>query len=76
MRVKVQPIILGAPTGLSLGWPTIPIPTRSIVQLGEPIELGHPPEAADDPGVLQVIYDKVVGQMQATMDTLAIELRG
>lgn len=76
MRVKVQPIILGAPTGLSLGWPTLPMPTRSLVQLGEPMELGYPPEAADDEGIVANVHDKVVATMQATMRTLRAELDG
>jgi 1-acyl-sn-glycerol-3-phosphate acyltransferase len=74
MRVKVQPVILGAPTGVSLGWPTVPLPTRSIVQLGEPIEHGYGPDAADDDGIVSNLYDKVVSTMQATMRELRREL--
>lgn len=76
IRAKIMPIQLGAPTGISLGWPTLPLPTSSIVELGEPMELGYPPEAADDPGIVQNIYDKVTSTMQATMDALAEERRG
>jgi 1-acyl-sn-glycerol-3-phosphate acyltransferase len=74
MRVKVMPIIVGAPTGLSLGWPTLPMPTRSIVQLGEPIDHGYGPDAADDEGIVANLYEKVVSTMQATMGSLRREL--
>ena len=76
MRVKVYPISLGLPWGVGIGLPTIPMPTTSIVDVGQPIELGLPPEAADDPVVLKGLYDKLTGDMQATMDRLAVELRG
>lgn len=71
MRVKVNPILIGAPWGISVGLPTIPLPARTTVQLGPPIDLGHGPEAADDEGIVRACYDKVLGQMQATMDALA-----
>ena len=76
MRVKVMPIVVGAPTGLSLGWPTVPMPTRSIVQLGEPIDHGYGPDAADDDGIVDNLYEKIVSTMQATMRSLRRELRG
>src|SRR5438270_5436120 len=39
MRVKVMPIMLGAPRGISFGLPTLPMPTKTTVQLGPTLEL-------------------------------------
>jgi 1-acyl-sn-glycerol-3-phosphate acyltransferase len=77
-RVKVFPVVLGAPWGLSFGLPTVPLPTKVTVQLCPPIDLAarHGPDAADDEAVVQACYDQVVATMQEAMDGLVAERRG
>lgn len=76
MRLKVYPISIGLPWGVGVGLPTLPLPTRSITDVGPPIHLGMGADAADDEVAVADVYDKVSGEMQATMDRLAAELRG
>ena len=38
-RLKVMPIMVGAPWGLSFGLPTLPLPAKATVQLGPPNDL-------------------------------------
>ena len=75
MRVKVMPIMLGLPWGISFGLPTIPLPTRTTVDVGAPIDLaeryGAHPDESD--AVIKWIYDDVTGEMQRTMDRLVAE---
>ena len=61
MRLKVAPVVVGLPTGVSLGWPTIPLPTKATVQLGAPIDVAaeYGPDAADDDEALAKIYDRI-----------------
>lgn len=76
MRVKVSPIVLGPPFGISLGMPTLPLPAKVTVQLAKPIDLatlGFGPDDADDPAVLGECYRAVTTSMQATLDQLAAE---
>ena len=74
LRVKTYPILLGPPWGLSLGIPTFPLPGAKVtVQICEPIDLGHPPEAADDDGIVAELYDAITSRMQAVLDDLARE---
>ena len=75
MRVKVMPIMLGLPWGISFGLPTLPMPARITTQVGPDGDLGarFGPEAADDDEVVQAIYDEVTSLMQRTMDGLVAE---
>jgi 1-acyl-sn-glycerol-3-phosphate acyltransferase len=75
MRVKVSPIVLGPPFGISLGMPTFPLPAKVTVQLAKPIDFSDRfgPEDADDPRVLAECYRAVTTSMQATLDQLAAE---
>jgi 1-acyl-sn-glycerol-3-phosphate acyltransferase len=75
MRVKVMPIMLGAPWGISFGLPTLPLPAKVTVDVGAPIDL-HARYGAvdlDDKDAVKRIYDDITGQMQATMDRLVNE---
>lgn len=74
-RVKVQPILLGLPWGISPGLPTLPLPAQITVDVGPPIDLAarYGPEAADDDDVVAACYDEVTGTMQQTLDRLAAE---
>ena len=75
MRVKVMPIMLGLPWGISFGLPTIPLPTKTTVDVGAPIDLAerYGASADDDDGVIRWIYDDLTAEMQCTMDMLVAE---
>ena len=75
MRVKVMPIMLGLPWGISFGLPTLPMPAKVTVDVGAPIDLAaqYGSDAADDDAVVQRIYEDVTGGMQRTMDDLVAE---
>lgn len=68
-RIKVQPILLGLPWGISPGLPTIPLPSKATVQICEPIELGGV-DPDDDPAV-DALYERITGTMQSVLDELA-----
>ena len=75
MRVKVMPIMLGLPWGISFGLPTLPLPAKVTVDVGAPIDLAaHYGASADDgDAVIKWIYDDITSQMQRTMDRLVGE---
>ena len=75
MRVKVMPIMLGLPWGVSFGLPTLPLPARVVTQVGPVVDLPRRfgPEVADDEATVQAIYDEVTTLMQRTMDGLVAE---
>jgi hypothetical protein len=75
MRVKVMPIMLGLPWGISFGLPTLPLPAKVTVDVGAPIDLKerYGADASDGDGVIKWIYDDVTAQMQRTMDALVAE---
>jgi 1-acyl-sn-glycerol-3-phosphate acyltransferase len=75
MRVKVMPIMLGLPWGISFGLPTIPLPTKTTVDVGAPINLAERYDAApdDSDAVIKWIYDDLTAEMQRTMDGLVAE---
>ena len=69
-RSESFPVFLGLPWGVGVG-PLfhLPLPVRTLVEVGPPIPVHeHPPEAADDEGTVQALYDVVVGTLQAMMD--------
>ena len=75
-RLKVYPIMIGPPWGISLGLPAVPLPTKTTVQLCPPIDLaaeGLGPEAADDDEVVQAAYERVTSTMQQVLDGLVEE---
>jgi 1-acyl-sn-glycerol-3-phosphate acyltransferase len=74
-RVKVMPVMVGLPWGVSFGLPTIPLPSKATVQLGTPIDLSAQfgPEAANDERVLERCYDQITGTMQGMLDELVAE---
>ena len=71
LRSDTWPIYLGLPWGVAVG-PVfhLPLPVKCITRFLPPIDLGHPPEAADDPVVLRELYDLVTGRMQAALTEL------
>ena len=75
MRVKVMPIMLGLPWGVSFGLPTLPLPTKTTVDVGSPIDLAdrYGADADDGDAVIKWIYDDLTAEMQRTMDRLVAE---
>jgi 1-acyl-sn-glycerol-3-phosphate acyltransferase len=73
LRINVLPLVAGPPWGIApVQLPTWPLPARVTVRLGEPVDWSHlPPEAADDPEVVQRCYDEFVDRMQTELDDLA-----
>lgn len=70
LRSPSFPVFLGLPWGVGLG-PIFhfPLPAKMHIELGEPIRTDHlTPEQADDPQVLQEIYDQVTSRIQRMMD--------
>lgn len=74
-RVEVLPIILALPTGLVVSTfvPYFPVPSRVRVRLLPPIDLGLPPEAADDESMVDRVTERVRSTMQAALDDLVAE---
>jgi 1-acyl-sn-glycerol-3-phosphate acyltransferase len=78
-RIKVYPIMIGPPFGLSVGIPAFPLPSKATVQLCPPIDLTQGgtvgPEAADDEEVVRAGYERVTTTMQQALDALVEERR-
>jgi len=71
-RLKVFPIALSAPWGLSpAALPEIPLPTKIRTAFQEPVELDSGPERADDEKYVNRKYDEIRERIQQGMDTLA-----
>jgi 1-acyl-sn-glycerol-3-phosphate acyltransferase len=54
----------------------VPAPTKWFIDFGEPIVLGEPPEAADDPMEVNRLSDVVRGTIQAMVDSRLRQRRG
>ena len=71
MRLKVLPIVLSAPFGVTLPFsPFIPLPAKITISYLPPIDLRA--TYGDDPD-LDKVYDDVVGQMQDVLTALQAE---
>jgi 1-acyl-sn-glycerol-3-phosphate acyltransferase len=71
-RIKVMPIALSAPWGLSPAMlPEIPFPTKIRTAFQDPIELDTDPERVNDDDYVEKMYDEVQGSIQHGMNTLA-----
>lgn len=78
-RLKVWPLTLSVPWGLTLGVvPTyIPLPTRILIEIGPPICFARSGNAAaSDAAYVRACADQVEAAMQATLTRLAGERRG
>jgi 1-acyl-sn-glycerol-3-phosphate acyltransferase len=73
LRLKVAPIIVGIPFGVSSGYvPNVPLPAKIVTRVLEPIHLAE--EFGPDPDIDEV--DRAVrARMQAALDELARERR-
>ncbi len=75
-RIKTVPLALGFPIGLSIaGVGTLPLPSKIRLKVLPPIELAEPPEAADDPAVIERCFVHVRETMQRGLDALAARRR-
>jgi hypothetical protein len=71
-RIKIMPIALSAPWGLSPAMlPEIPLPTKIRTAFQEPIELDTDPERASDDKYVDRKYEQVRASIQRGMDALA-----
>ncbi|MDQ3036776.1 MAG: acyltransferase family protein [Myxococcota bacterium] len=78
MRVKVCPIVISVPWGLTIGFPPpyVPVPTRMFMEILEPIAFDRSgPEAANDREYVEQCHQRVVGAMQDALTRLARERR-
>jgi 1-acyl-sn-glycerol-3-phosphate acyltransferase len=78
LRTKVWPFVIGPPWGIAPpGLPTLPLPAKVTVELGDPLSWHeqYGPAAADDDEVVARLYAEITGSMQATLDRLAAERR-
>jgi 1-acyl-sn-glycerol-3-phosphate acyltransferase len=75
LRVKVFPLIWNIPFGVTPGFvPSLPLPAKVTLQLGEPLDWSHyGVDEARNPVVLQRCYDEITDVMQGTLDELARE---
>lgn len=72
-NVKTVPLILGLPWGVWLtGFvPYIPLPSKLVYKVGEPLHLPHQPALAQDREALAGVYRQVTEAMQDLLDDLA-----
>ena len=71
-RIKVMPISLSAPWGLSPAMlPEIPLPTKIRTAFQPPVELESDPERAKDDDYVEAKYEEVRQSIQHGMDALA-----
>ena len=71
-RIKIMPIAISAPWGLSPAMlPEIPLPTKIRTAFQPAIELDDDPERANDEPYVEKMYHEVRGSIQHGMDALA-----
>lgn len=71
LRIDTLPLQLCLPWGVAVGpVPYIPMPCKVKIQVLPPIDLGLPPDAADDRHRVAAAYQHVVDVMQANLDAL------
>lgn len=75
LRADIFPFVLGPPFGLTVFLPYLPLPTKIIVDVLDPLDWSHHrPDAADDPTVVRACYDEITGHMQRALDRLIHEM--
>ena len=76
MRLKVLPLALGFPFGLSpAGILGLPLPSKVRLRVLPPIRFAAPPSAADDPAEVERCVERVRAAMQRAIDELAAARR-
>ena len=78
LRSDTWPLWVGLPWGVALGpWFHVPLPVKCVTEFLDPIPTAeYGPDSAEDPEVLQALYDQVQGVMQDRLDALADEFPG
>ncbi len=73
-RSNVAPIGFALPWGIIVGvpYPHVPPPVKVHTRFLAPIDLGLPPEAADDPAVVERCFERVTGAMRDAMADLKL----
>ncbi len=77
-RIKVWPIVLSVPWGLTIGPPPpyLPLPTRIFQQILPPVRFDRTgAAAAEDAEYVEVCHERVHGAMQETLTRLCAERR-
>jgi 1-acyl-sn-glycerol-3-phosphate acyltransferase len=76
-RSNVAPFGVALPWGIILGVPLphLPPPVKVHTRILRPLDLGLPPEAADDAAEVERAFERVVAMMQAALDDLRREGR-
>jgi 1-acyl-sn-glycerol-3-phosphate acyltransferase len=71
-RLKVLPLRLSPLLGVVPAFvPQVPLPSRITIEVGHPMAWHHfGPEDADNPALVDALYDDMVGVMQRTLDGL------
>ena len=74
-RTKVLPFRLSVPFGLvPSGLPYLPLPSKITIEVGHPMSWqGFRPEDAQNPALVDALYDDIVGTMQRTLTGLYVE---
>lgn len=77
LRSDTWPLMLTFPWGLVFGpLAHIPLPTKCVTQFLSPIEVRHySPDDADNPAVLDEVYNQVVNTMQHALSEMAANRR-
>ena len=71
-RIKIMPIAVSAPWGLSPAMlPEIPLPTKIRTAFQPPVEFDDDPDRAGDDDYVEAKYEEVRQAIQGGMDTLA-----
>jgi len=79
LRSEVWPVMLALPWGVAVGpVPHLPLPVDCTARVLPPIDIAgrYTAEQADDPAVLEALYQEVEGAMQTALDAMAAERKG
>ena len=75
LRGSVCPVVLGGPLGVTLFAPYVPMPTKLIVEVLEPLDWSaYGPDDADDPELVPELAEDVRAEMQRALDRLVREV--
>lgn len=76
LRANIFPIVAGPPWGVApFILPTVPLPSKVTVQIGEPMDWAcHEAAVADDPETVQCCYEEMRNRMQSMLDDMVAEL--
>lgn len=77
LRIKIMPLVIGAPWLISPGLPSFQLPAKVVVELLEPIDLrAELGTDSDDSATVNAGYELVTGRMQECLTRLGAERPG